>query len=1046
MDLLHPSTGENIPERTGTRFTVRSANSPSYSFTRRSGIRKRPTNENVKEISCSNNNENKSAVNQTELNQNGTAERKHLENGIAYGVTPELHGQGREGRRGNLPSRSMSLDWRLGEKSPPWSTRADTSKFSGKREAGGFLEQRTETENMSRNGTSSLRVFRSAGLDCNEDNHPVNQGDFADRASKVNSLPFRFKSESGTGLRLECSSGPQGGHSIQERIQKLFESAGEKTVGGTFPRRFSSGEDYSPVRKTVPSIWAPKETNPSRTETLVSPETVNFKKSSTGTQKQGQFSNKNLEQDRWRSDTLTMGTKSLDRVRSRNTIAAQIRSARTTTDMSQPQGFVGDTLSIFQLRRASMNQDDSLPDTTERIKVKDGNKDRDEETRHQTEVMCGFADGDVFFSNPRKDTLQFPERNKPPEILSVPSSASVRNKINQFEALTQRASQVQIPRRTFSVPAQLCKAQEGVKKSGSAKYIGKQSYNWETNTDGKIENRKMFGSERSLSVDKVGYRLAKSETDEDNLFYKSKNDFSEDLCKYSNLKKTLHLPLNEGAQRHSRLLCLDEKDFDKRSSSKDSNSKGLLKLTQTSDIEPRLHCEVSSAVSDDEKTPTNTPQSTSPFISPVKDSEDSFPIPDNTSPLAAGEEHIIKDTDPSPPPASTLSQNSESDIFITHKDKTKDKDSLHLPTDISSQNNSSDVFSSDVKTELPKGKKQLMDLNKWIASLNPEYKSWDDCMREYEDDDEESTEKDADSNYDSDSGESSVTITSNMSQSENRSFSLSLSELCNFSGADYESENDSDDWQLPGRRSASLSSDISAFSCVSLIPTEELDKLVEDVKNLGDDTLQDYNDVKVVVLHKEVGVGLGFSLAGGVDQNKPITVHKVFNSGVAAQEGSISEGDHVLSINGTALSESAHWEALRTLRRAKAREMAVVVLRTGDLSVVSKSVVQESHETETTTQYETGQRVCVQLEKNSRDLGFSLQGGVGSSEGNRPLTVQKIFQGGPVDKVFPGDEILEIQGTSVVEMRRLEVWTFIKNLASGPVKVVLRRPLKVTQL
>lgn len=38
--------------------------------------------------------------------------------------------------------------------------------------------------------------------------------------------------------------------------------------------------------------------------------------------------------------------------------------------------------------------------------------------------------------------------------------------------------------------------------------------------------------------------------------------------------------------------------------------------------------------------------------------------------------------------------------------------------------------------------------------------------------------------------------------------------------------------------------------------------------------LQDYNDVQVVVLHKEVGVGLGFSLAGGVDQCKPVTVRK----------------------------------------------------------------------------------------------------------------------------------------------------------------------------
>lgn len=41
--------------------------------------------------------------------------------------------------------------------------------------------------------------------------------------------------------------------------------------------------------------------------------------------------------------------------------------------------------------------------------------------------------------------------------------------------------------------------------------------------------------------------------------------------------------------------------------------------------------------------------------------------------------------------------------------------------------------------------------------------------------------------------------------------------------------------------------------------------------------MQDYDDVHVVVLHKEVGVGLGFSVAGGVDQNKPVTVRKNLN-------------------------------------------------------------------------------------------------------------------------------------------------------------------------
>ncbi|KAM4735045.1 uncharacterized protein FYW61_005623 [Anableps anableps] len=568
-------------------------------------------------------------------------------------------------------------------------------------------------------------------------------------------------------------------------------------------------------------------------------------------------------------------------------------------------------------------------------------------------------------------------------------------------------------------------------------------------TDGSTEKRKMFGSEKSLSLVEVGFRLGKSETDGSNLLDKSKNELSEDLGKYSSLKKTLHIPLNEGDQRCSRLLC-----------TKDLNLKDTVTLTHTPDMQPRPQCEISSPVSDEDKTPTNTPLNISPFPSPIQEPEDFFPIADNTSSPVTGQEDKTQDTDSTllPPttlsqnnesdifithkdktkntdstllPPTTLSQTSESDVFITHKDKTKDEDSPHLPIDTFSQNNLSDVFCSDLKTELPKGRKQLLDLNAWIAGLDPEYKSWNEYMGECEDDDE-STQKDDDSD-DSDSGDSSVTVTSNMSQSENRSFSLSFSSLCNFSGADFESDNDSEDWRLPGRRSASLSSDVSVFSCVSLLPTEELDKLVEEVKNLGDETLQDYNDVQVVVLHKEVGVGLGFSLAGGVDQNKPITVHKVFNSGVAAQEGSIREGDRVLSINGTALSESAHWEALRTLRRAKAREMAVVVLQKGDFS-------------QSVTQYETGHRVCVQLEKNSGDLGFSLMGGVGSSDGNRPLTVQKIFLGGPVDKVFPGDEILEIQGMSVVGRRRLEVWNFIKSLASGPVEVVLQRPLKVTQL
>ncbi|XP_026140419.1 general transcriptional corepressor trfA-like [Carassius auratus] len=293
--------------------------------------------------------------------------------------------------------------------------------------------------------------------------------------------------------------------------------------------------------------------------------------------------------------------------------------------------------------------------------------------------------------------------------------------------------------------------------------------------------------------------------------------------------------------------------------------------------------------------------------------------------------------------------------------------------------------------------------------------------------DEEDDDEETDTEEDSDSGESSVTITSNMSQSERRSFSLSFVELCTYGGVDYKSSTDDED--LPSTRSASLSSDISAFSSVTLLSTDELDRLLDDVRGLGDDTLQKYEDVQVVVLHKEVGSGLGFTLAGGVDQNKPVTVHRVIPGGVAAHEGSIFEGAQVLSINGTALQNSTHWEALRTLRKAKGQGMAVIVL-------------QSCHNRKEDTERPgiTGSRVSVILNKSSSDLGFSLEGGVGSSSGDKPLTVQKIFRGGPVNDVFPGDELLEVQDQSLVGMMRLEAWNLIKKLPLGPVKLLLHRP------
>lgn len=80
----------------------------------------------------------------------------------------------------------------------------------------------------------------------------------------------------------------------------------------------------------------------------------------------------------------------------------------------------------------------------------------------------------------------------------------------------------------------------------------------------------------------------------------------------------------------------------------------------------------------------------------------------------------------------------------------------------------------------------------------------------------------------------------------------------------------------------------------------------------------------------------------------------MFPSGVAAQEGTITEGDKVLSVNGTAFRQSTHREALDVLKKAKSRSMAVVVLQRDDVSIASKKVALEMNEDVAQAQPETG--------------------------------------------------------------------------------------------
>ncbi|KAM9852211.1 uncharacterized protein ACBR49_005325 [Aulostomus maculatus] len=1108
MDLFPTPVSEYTKQRISTsRFTVRSANSPSYSLTRRPLVSQaRALSEDVREgaeeyegrrtyqkYADSNGANRENPGYQAWTWSRGSVKRWYEEMGnkssnsliqdgttdfgINRGQNPTCGSRGRSDWRSyNLSSRSKSSDWKARTGSPDRSTRpsnALSNEHGGKPRGGEGIRGQ-----MMSSVAGSNYVFQDRSPTSPQTLERVNWG---------YSLPYRRKSQTSSDFRGSTSSlEHKGGQSIMERIEKLYGSTGfaktedysrirdsperdwcegktgnvtlchkgstsnlftppeqrswDRASGGTFPRRYSLVEKRSPMQSWKPFTWAPQKDT-----TTLDSDTSRTCRRTPEVHWQDHFHGRYSEGsgEHLGRGFLTTGTMSLDRARSRNSVAAKIRSARLALLEKNALNSIG----VGERRacggQGATNQGEESGGTAE-INGMWRERTVQEKERGETPIRGTCLDEDVFESNPWDIRVRTVGKKASSVKLDVLSAASVRNKISQFEALTQRAQglasgQVQIPRRAFSVPTQLHSPHSGVKKSGSAKALSGLREKWDSlGEEGeaakKVEEKgcrpgEQGGqSERASSVDEGGLRL-------ENKNIESGKTCTDVFGEYSRLKHSLEIPLNGGAQKCQGKFYIDETDFSKVSSpeeaSKDVNASKSSILSNSGDTGSPQYAEkkttpprVLSPHDDDDdvgdhdddddendyndKTPINSPNQ-SPLHSPVS-------LPENTTSSAENE-----------------------NASITQTAKIPEQDHLRPgpPLATSSHSNLPDLISP--KANFLNEKKQVLDLDAWVAG----WKVWKDNEDPFEDDDDDdSTQKDDDSKYDSDSGKSSVTITSYMSQAENKSFCVSLSDLCNFAADDYESENDSDEWQLAGRRSASLSSDVSALSHVSVLPTEELDKLMEDVRGLGDSARQD--DVQVVVLHKEMGVGLGFSMAGGMDQSKPVTVHKVFPTGVAAQEGSIREGDQVLSINGSVLQGHTHWEALRILRRAKTREMGVVVLRRGGDSSSLKDVIKTHAQVPTQTQTtEKGRCVCVRLEKNSRDLGFSLEGGAGL--GNRPLTVQKIFQGGPVDKVCPGDEVVEIEGVSMVGMRRLEAWTLIRRLPSGPVDVVLCRPQKTLE-
>lgn len=76
--------------------------------------------------------------------------------------------------------------------------------------------------------------------------------------------------------------------------------------------------------------------------------------------------------------------------------------------------------------------------------------------------------------------------------------------------------------------------------------------------------------------------------------------------------------------------------------------------------------------------------------------------------------------------------------------------------------------------------------------------------------------------------------------------------------------------------------------------------------------------------------GLGFSVVGGIDSPKGsmgIFVKTVFPVGQASDQGSLKEGDEILSVNGLALQGMSHSEAISLFKNIKVGFVTLHVAR-----------------------------------------------------------------------------------------------------------------------